>query len=336
MALLPREPLLDQTHQAHLRWREINPFQQLFLGLALLLISQMAGFLPHEFSIHAGWSLQLGAFTLLVGQTLGAALSVIGFAGIIRWRAKRPAWEFSTRGAGKELGAGLLVGAVAVSLPILVLWALGMYRVSGVRVSADILASLGMGIGAGFIEEIFIRGFVLRLSERAMGTWAALIFSSLLFGLGHLGNRDAGVLGAIAIGVEAGILLGAAYLVTRRLWLAVGIHIAWNAVQGGLWSSAISGTGERRGLLVAQFDGPAWLTGGSMGIEGSVLAIASCLIFAAWMLVEAHRRGLFAGPSNWPWRWRQARPFHPEISAENPAALPSEPFFPEDGDRPRE
>lgn len=210
---------------------------------------------------------------------------------------------------------GLLIGAVAVSLPILVLWALGMYRVTGVQLSMDILASLGMGIGAGFIEEIFVRGFLLRLTERGMGTWAALIFSCLFFGLGHLGNPDASLLGAIAIGVEAGALQGAAYLLTRRLWLAIGIHAAWNAVQGGLWSSAISGTGQRQGLLVAQFDGPAWLTGGAMGIEGSVLAVASCLIFATWMLVQIQRRGLFVGPSNWPWRWHQATPYSPDEDA---------------------
>lgn len=323
MSFLPRKPLSNSVEQAHLQWREINPFQQFFLGLVLLVASQMLGLVPYYFSNLAGWSRPLGAVTFLGGQILGALLSVVGFVGIMRWRAKRPAWEFSTHGAGKELGAGLLIGAVAVSLPILLLWALGMYRVSGVRVSADILASLAIGIGAGFMEEIFIRGFMLRLCERAMGTWAALIFSSLIFGLGHLGNPDAGLLGAIAIGIEAGILLGAAYLVTRRLWLAIGIHIAWNTMQGGLWSSAISGSGQRRGLLVAEFDGPAWLTGGAMGIEGSAVAMASCLLFAAWMLVETQRRGLFVGASNWPWRWHQARPFHPDINMGNPVSRPS-------------
>ncbi|MDO5722704.1 MAG: type II CAAX endopeptidase family protein [Actinomycetaceae bacterium] len=311
--LTPSHNLTQTQIQQHLRWREINPWQQFFLSLLLLIGAEALSFAPHDIitTIYRdqGAPALLADSSLVVGLLIGAIVSYLGFIGIIRWRAKRPAWELSTNGALRELSIGLLIGALAVSAPILVLWALGMYHVTGVRLNFDIIMSLAIGIGAGFTEEIFLRGFVLRLTERSMGTIAALLFSSLIFGLGHIGNTDVTVWGAIAIGVEAGILLGAAYLLTRRLWLAIGIHAAWNAVQGGLWSSAVSGTGQRQGLLVASFDGPDWLTGGAMGIEGAVLALVSCLAVASWMLVRMHQEKLFVAPSNWPWRWRQAQPF---------------------------
>lgn len=312
-SLVPTHPLTARQQQRHLQWREAYPWQQFFLGLALLVGAQffsfgLPSFFSHFYATQAG-SRHLAEAMLCAGLLLGAGISYFGFGVILRWRAGRPAWEISTRGAVRELGIGLLVGATAVSAPILVLWALGMYHVSGVRFSTDIAVSAAIGIGAAFTEEVFLRGFVLRLTERAVGTVAALVFSSLIFGLGHLGNADTGLWGAIAIGLEAGTLLGAAYLYTRRLWLAIGIHAAWNAVQGGIWSSAISGTGARQGLFIARFDGPVWLTGGVMGIEGSLLAIGSCLVVATWLLFGVYRRHLFVTPSNWPWRWHQARPF---------------------------
>jgi len=91
--------------------------------------------------------------------------------------------------------------------------------------------------------------------------------------------------------IEAGILLGAAYLVTRRLWFVIGIHLAWNAVQGGVYSSSISGTGAQHGLLRLETTGPDWLTGGTMGVEGSAVTVLVGLVAGIILLVIAVRRG---------------------------------------------
>lgn len=91
--------------------------------------------------------------------------------------------------------------------------------------------------------------------------------------------------------IEAGILLGAAYLVTRRLWFVIGIHLAWNAVQGGVYSSSISGTEAQHGLLRLEATGPDWLTGGTMGVEGSAVTVLVGLVAGIILLVIAVRRG---------------------------------------------
>ena len=137
---------------------------------------------------------------------------------------------------------------------------------------------------------------MLRLIEGWLGTWWALAITAVFFGAAHLGNPQATVFGAVAIALEAGILLGACYLLTRRLWLAIGVHAAWNFVQGGIFGSDISGTGSGRGLIEARFTGPDLLTGGAMGIEASVVAVVLCTAAGVAMLLAVRRRGLVVPP----------------------------------------
>lgn len=248
----------------------------------------------------------------LVSMSCGALVSVLGFILIITYLSRRRAYEFAGPGALKELGLGLVIGTVLVSIPIFVLWSLGMYTVMSVAVTPTMISALAIGIGPGFVEEIFSRGILLRLMERATGTWWALVISALIFGLGHLGNPNVPLVGAIAIGIEAGLLLGAAYVVTRRLWLAVGIHTAWNTVQGGVWSSPVSGMDQGPGLIHGTFSGPEILTGGAMGIEGSILALIVCLIAATLLLRTAVKRGYVIRATNWPPRWGKRAESHSE------------------------
>src|SRR3546814_20108222 len=77
-----------------------------------------------------------------------------------------------------------------------------------------------------------MRGVIFRLIERWLGSWIALAISAALFGAGHLANPNASWFAAVYIALEAGIILGAIYLVTRRLWAAVGITPAWNFTLG--------------------------------------------------------------------------------------------------------
>ena len=116
-----------------------------------------------------------------------------------------------------------------------------------------------------------------------------------LFGLAHLGNPNATLYGAAAIGIEAGMLLGAAYVVTRRLWLAVGVHFGWNFMQAGVFGPNLSGR-QVGSLLEFRLSGPDLLSGGALGVEGSVFAIAVCLAASPVFLKRAQREGSFIRP----------------------------------------
>ena len=276
----PRAPrLLDRLVPVSPQWRipprkaERLGWLQLLLGILVVLGAQMIVGL-------------LAAATGLVRHGGGAAL--------------------------RELLAGLAMGALLMGAVIAVLALLGSYHVVDVGWSTGILVGLQAGIVAGFTEEILVRGIMLRLIEGWLGTWWALAITAMFFGAAHLGNPQATVFGAVAIALEAGILLGACYLLTRRLWLAIGLHAAWNFVQGGIFGSDISGTGSGRGLIEARFTGPDLLTGGVMGIEASVVAVIVCTAAGVAMLLAVRRRGLVVPPC-----WR--RPPQAALDGTQPA-----------------
>jgi membrane protease YdiL (CAAX protease family) len=176
------------------------------------------------------------------------------------------------------------------------LWLLGYYRIAGANawtVAFVLLANDGAG---AFVEEIILRGIIFRITEEKLGTWAALGISVVLSSLLHLASPGATVMSTLAVGLEAGIMLSAAYVLTRRLWLAIGIHFAWDFSQ-----DYVFGVGRGvEGLVRGQITGPTLLTGGVSGIEASVLALLVCLAVGTYLLLRAKRKVDFVRPF-----WRQ-------------------------------
>lgn len=228
-----------------------------------------------------------------IGGAIGALLAIGGYLLLMRFVAEREPLEFARRGALCELGAGLLIGTALMCAVVGAAALAGAYRVVGFNARAALFGFAGLSIMAGVAEEILFRGLLLRILEHRIGTWWALGLTSVLFGGVHLINPEATLMGAVAIALEAGLLLGACFILTRRLWLVIGVHAAWNFVQGGIFSSDVSGTGSGdTGLLSASIEGPAALTGGDMGFEGSLSAVLVCLACAIILLLLARRRGL--------------------------------------------
>jgi uncharacterized protein len=224
------------------------------------------------------------------------AIILLAYRTYVKVIEKRVATELSSARAAQELGLGLLLGALLLSCTIGVLAALGVYRVTGFHGWAPMLATVPAFIMAAVLEEVVMRGIVFRILEQWLGSWIALAISAAVFGLLHWFNPGATLLNAGAIMLEAGILLAAAYMLTRRLWLCIGMHFAWNFTQGGIFSAAVSG-GAINGLLEAKLVGPVWLSGGSFGVEASVVAVVVCLAAARLLLLAARRMGQVIKPS---------------------------------------
>ncbi len=224
------------------------------------------------------------------GAVLLVVIIVVAYRTYVRLIEKRAATELSGPQVAREVGAGLLVGALLLSLTIGVLAAMGVYQVTGTNGWLPMIATVPAFILAAVLEEVLIRAIVFRILEQWLGSWIALAISAALFGLLHLFNPGATVLNACAIMLEAGILLAAAYMVTRRLWFCIGIHFAWNFTQGGIFSAAVSGEATN-GLLRARLVGPDWLSGGGFGAEASLVAVVACSAAGVLMLFVAHRRG---------------------------------------------
>lgn len=227
------------------------------------------------------------------------ALAIAGFAVYRAYAAfieQRSVSELALPGMGRELGIGLLVGAGLYGACELILMALGIYRIDGLNPLDFMVPAIAMALSSGIFEELLFRGVLFRSVETWFGSWAAMVVSSLVFGLTHLMNPQATLEGALFIAVEAGILLAAAFMLTRRLWLSIGFHIAWNYTQSAIFSGIVSGNDAAQGLVRSTVKGPDFLTGGNFGVESSVIALTLCTTTGIVMLVMAAKRGKIVPP----------------------------------------
>lgn len=227
-------------------------------------------------SIAAHPYLHVSAYTAqALVECAGAPIGLLLFALYTRAVERRPVAELALHGAARELLAGFVLGLLAISLVIGILAATGCYRIIGFNSWTALGLPLMSALRAGFFEELLARGVLFRIAEDSLGSYWALVLSASVFGALHLVNPNATIPAALAIAIEAGIFLTAAYMLTRRLWLAIGIHIGWNFSEEGLWGAAVSG-GTPHGITHAMLSGPDWLSGGSFGPEASIVATLVC------------------------------------------------------------
>lgn len=226
-----------------------------------------------------------------------AALAVAVYVGFARFVERRSANEFSPSGAGGEWGTGLLIGAGLYTACVLILFVLGIYRIEGLNPWTFVLPAVAMALSSGVFEELIFRGVLFRSVEDMLGSWISLAVSAAVFGLMHLSNPASTIVGAIYISIEAGLLLAAAYMLTRRLWLSIGFHMGWNYTQSAIFSGIVSGNAPEPGLIRSNIRGPDLLTGGSFGLEASVIAFALCTVTGVVLLILAVRRGRVVPPS---------------------------------------
>jgi uncharacterized protein len=227
------------------------------------------------------------------------ALAIAGFAvylGYGHFIEQRAVFELSLQGMGKQFGVGLLIGAGLYTACELILMGLGIYRIDGLNPLSYMVPAIAMALSSSVFEELLFRGVLFLSVETWFGSWAALVVSSLVFGLTHLINPQATIEGALFIAIEAGILLAAALMLTRRLWLCIGFHMAWNYTQSAIFSGIVSGNDAEQGLIRSTMKGPDWLTGGNFGVEASVLSLVLCTTTGIVMLVMSVRRGKIVPP----------------------------------------
>lgn len=211
---------------------------------------------------------------------------------LVRGMEGRTADELGTFGVLRFSLGGLFIGVMLFCAVYATLWFLGVASFRGLGTVNNLALSFSVALAATVGEEIVFRGVVYRLFEEGFGTTVAVLLSGALFGLLHAGNTGATVESSIAIALEAGVLLAAAYALTRSLWLPIGLHVGWNFTEGGIFGEAVSGHASS-GLLNVHLFGPDALTGGQFGPEASLPAVGICLVTALVMLILAEQRGLW-------------------------------------------
>jgi membrane protease YdiL (CAAX protease family) len=186
---------------------------------------------------------------------------------------RRPLIEFGFRLSPRfrrDLLAGIAWGVGAVTVVFLVLWIGGYIVVTAVNFPWQALAIMAISIAfAASQEEVLLRGYVLNNVLQSTNRWVALGIVSLVFALVHGSNPNVGWLALVNI-VLAGLFLGVYYIHRGNLWFPIGLHIAWNYLQGPILGSPVSGL-TLPSVLQLEFQGNELITGGAFGFEASLV-----------------------------------------------------------------
>ncbi|MGW2841115.1 CPBP family intramembrane glutamic endopeptidase [Streptomyces sp. NPDC001493] len=222
---------------------------------------------------------------------LGAVAAVALYGVVMRRVAGRSVPEVARLGAGREALRGGALGLGFVLVSTLLIAAFGGYSFSwaGNGLFSVTLSAAMVQTGAAVTEELMFRGFALQALEQRWGSRAALVITGLFFGVAHLGAPGASVWSSLAIAVEAGVMLGAAFLWRRSIWFVVGLHFAWNTAEQ-LLGIPVSGQ-TPQGLFTVATHGSALLNGGAFGLETSIVPILISVLLTVPMLVLAGRNG---------------------------------------------
>ena len=179
------------------------------------------------------------------------------------------------RAFGKPFWVGAVWGVVAFSVLIFVMRGIGVFTFGGLALHGARLVKFAvfwalLFLLVGLFEEFTARGYTLFTLSQGIGFWPAAVLLSAAFGGIHLNNTGeawAGAAGAASIGLFFCLTLRR----TGTLWFAVGMHMSWDWSETYFYSVPDSGLVLPGHLLNSSFHGPVWLTGGSVGPEGSVL-----------------------------------------------------------------
>ncbi|MFI6039264.1 lysostaphin resistance A-like protein [Streptomyces sp. NPDC051315] len=220
---------------------------------------------------------------------LGAVAAVAVYWLVMRRVARRSTPEIARRGAGREALLGGAIGLGFVMVSALLITAFGGYSFSwaGHGFMAVVWSAVMVQIGTAVTEELLFRGLALQALEQLWGSRAAIVITGMFFGIAHLGTPGASAWGALAIALEAGVMLGAAFLWRRNIWFVAGLHFAWNTTEQLLGIPVSGHTSE--GLFTVDVHGSTVLTGGGFGLEAALVPVVIGVLLAVRMFVLARR-----------------------------------------------
>ena len=219
---------------------------------------------------------------------LEGGLSIAGYLLYVRVVEKRHALELS-RFRIAFLPLGILIGLIWFGLLIAMLYVSDHYQINGLAFPNRLVSAVTFAIGTAIWEEVTFRGLLFRVTEQAFGTWVGVAVSAIAFGVLHGLNPNASLAASIAIILESGILLAAAYFATRTLWLPIGLHFGWNFAEDFVFGVRISGHAARPAIVEGTLTGSSLWTGGAYGLESSIWAIGMAAILSAVLIAIAIR-----------------------------------------------
>jgi hypothetical protein len=229
------------------------------------------------------WRSTLGFFIIDAILVLGACVA-------LRFIDRRPIALLGlsvTRRCARELALGACLGAGAIVVSCVSMWAAGALVVTPGTAhetwSVGLMWYTAAFLVAAACEELIMRGYPFQAVVEGLGTPLAVLVFGLVFGLGHMTNSGFSAVGLATTSIS-GVMMSVAYLRTRSLWLPIALHFSWNWTQGCLWGMNVSGLVVTSSFLKTTPAGTALLNGGDFGAEGSVitLVVGIALTLSIW------------------------------------------------------
>lgn len=282
-AQIINQTIFNQFGRIRSGWRVL-----IFL-LVFVLVSTFFGALINLLFFNSAFGLNTGNLSrfvfpnvvllivsIFVGWLCGKILENLPFRALGCW---------ITKNCLKDFLFGLILGALSILFATLTAIIFGGMRIELNRTSdaTAILTTLGVSLAVFTLgaaaEEAFFRGYILQTFSRAKLAWFAIALTSLFFASGHLGNPNSNYISTVNT-VLAGIWFSLAFLKTRSLWLAFGLHLIWNWMQGAVLGIPVSGITELTTAPLFQMtdSGKAVLTGGNYGIEGGIACTIAIIL----------------------------------------------------------
>jgi hypothetical protein len=265
------------------------------LGIAFVLVPSVVAFVALE-QVYLTFMGPESRYARLANIIAPVILAGVVFGTYILYsRLFDRAWptDLRRRNSGRDLLAGTLLGSGLFTVSLAIVWVAGGYSVVGVNPLTTVLPAVtGVMFFVG-LEEVINRGIVLPEIESRFGSWIALLVSSLFFAGYHIVLTTNPTPTAVAVIFVASVLLGAGYLYTRQLWLPIAIHAGWNFTQGAIFGVQVSSNDvESVAFLVGETTGPVWLSGGSFGLEGSLVTLVVLALGTALVVWRVWQRGV--------------------------------------------
>jgi uncharacterized protein len=285
--VMPQPPSPDPMHTIFIGpqglragWRFL-----LYVGMwrvSFLLLRALVQYVqPHEF--HGIWLNLIGELEFLGSAILPAMLMAV--------IEKRPFGDYGLPrkyAFGKSFWVGLVWGIAAITFLVVAIsgagdFSLGSLALHGGRILKFAAFWGGFFVIVGLFEEFLLRGYAQFTLTQGMGFWPAAIFLSTCFAALHIGNPGESWIGLLAV-AAIGLFFCLTLRRTGNLWFAVGFHASWDWGESYLYSVPDSGGMVTGHLMHSSFHGARWITGGSVGPEGSVLVFV--VLALTWLAFD--------------------------------------------------
>lgn len=248
----------------------------------LAVISGAVTLVPHA----RGLAFGKGPVGLFLSEGM-LALALVLTVGVVARIEKRSWADYGlprSAAFGKRFWQGVPYGFAMLSVLMGLMAASRAFSFGGRALTAGDAVRYGLLYLAAFMlvaffEEFSFRGYMQATLASGIGFWPAAVLLAVAFGGLHLGNKGEAKFGAAMAGAF-GLLAAFTLRRTGNLWFAIGMHGAWDWGESFFYGVPDSGVVLKGHLMNASFHGPAWLTGGTVGPEGSVL-VAAVLVLAA-------------------------------------------------------